>query len=793
MSIIDKLMIKGAKIKNKIINCRTKQIDNIMYYFDELITDNNSLFIKGWILSKNGEEISPAIKFKTNDEFISFEVELYKRDDVCNALGINNVKCGFQFEASFKSNKAGRIYLQYNHKGKIRNIVIGAFTGDKYTKKLCVNKIISGIAPYREVHESITEEKIYIPDEIYRFSVDIIVPVYNGFEYFENLFRTIEKTNMKYRLFIVNDKSPDERVMPYLVDYAKDKENVILLENEVNLGFVQSVNKAMAISDCDVAIVNTDVILPDKWLERLMLPVIMRNDIASSTPFTNSGTICSFPDFCENNDIFLGLDVDIIDHEFSKIKPVYNEMPTGVGFCMGMKRNVIDEIGTFNAEVFYKGYGEENDWCQRAVKKGYKNVMVENLFVWHKHGGSFLSEDKKKYIERNLKLLSEMHPSYEKDVELYCRRDPVKNIREYVKWQLINNICLEYYVIFNHNWGGGAITYINDKIKSYMENGFGIIQIINDVNNGIILEYNFKEQKCSFYFKDFEEVYNILKNINCKNIIINELVSFDDIEETQNFALKLKEKFGAKLIMLGHDFYAVCPSIYLMNNEDKHCFKPDIEVCRNCFVKNKNKFYNGCNSVDKWRGVWENFLGKCDEIILFSENTKSYFEYWYRGLDNISVIPHEVRYINAVGEYEKSSSTITIAVIGNLMKTKGADVIYEMSRIIKQNRLNARIVVIGPDLDNCSDRDIIIHGKYKREELPELIKKYEADVIFIASIWPETFSYTTEEAIKMNVPVASFDIGAPAERLAKYDKGIIIGEISAKAALDKIIEYANKN
>ena len=36
----------------------------------------------------------------------------------------------------------------------------------------------------------------------------------------------------------------------------------------------------------------------------------------------------------------------------------------------------------FDAKTFGKGYGEENDWCQRAIEKGYKNVHVENLFVF---------------------------------------------------------------------------------------------------------------------------------------------------------------------------------------------------------------------------------------------------------------------------------------------------------------------------------------------------------------------------------------------------------------------------
>ena len=58
-------------------------------------------------------------------------------------------------------------------------------------------------------------------------------------------------------------------------------------------------------------------------------------------------------------------------------------------------------------EIFGKGYGEENDWCQRAIKKGYKNLHVTNLFVYHKHGGSFPSEEKQRLISKNLTVLNQ--------------------------------------------------------------------------------------------------------------------------------------------------------------------------------------------------------------------------------------------------------------------------------------------------------------------------------------------------------------------------------------------------
>lgn len=54
------------------------------------------------------------------------------------------------------------------------------------------------------------------PKEYYAQSVDIIVPVYNGYQYLEKLLTSIKLTDMNYRLILINDKSPDTRVEEYL-------------------------------------------------------------------------------------------------------------------------------------------------------------------------------------------------------------------------------------------------------------------------------------------------------------------------------------------------------------------------------------------------------------------------------------------------------------------------------------------------------------------------------------------------------------------------------------------------
>ena len=175
------------------------------------------------------------------------------------------------------------------------------------------------------------------------------------------LFESVKQTSLPYRLIIINDASPDSRVDDYLQSVADNADNVILIENDRNLGFVRSVNRGLSMSSNDVVILNTDTELPDRWLERLIRPIRIDETVASATPMTNSGTICSFPNFLENNRLFDGLSLKAIDEQFGKMIPLYTEVPTGVGFCMAMSRSALAKIGALDEETFGKGYGEEND------------------------------------------------------------------------------------------------------------------------------------------------------------------------------------------------------------------------------------------------------------------------------------------------------------------------------------------------------------------------------------------------------------------------------------------------
>ena len=222
-------------------------------------------------------------------------------------------------------------------------------------------------------------------------AVDIIIPVYNGYDDLQLCMPSVLKhTDLtKHRLILINDCSPDERIAPYLDSFAG--EHILVLHNEKNMGFSANVNKGMAQSeDRDVLLLNSDTIVTAGWLDKIIACAYREESIGTVTPLSNSATLCSVPVMCQDNPMPENVTVEEYAGLIETCSLIrYPRITVAVGFCMYIKRSVIDDIGVFDAETFGRGYGEENDFCNRAEQAGYHHVMCDDTFVYHKGTASF--------------------------------------------------------------------------------------------------------------------------------------------------------------------------------------------------------------------------------------------------------------------------------------------------------------------------------------------------------------------------------------------------------------------
>jgi GT2 family glycosyltransferase len=178
-------------------------------------------------------------------------------------------------------------------------------------------------------------------------------------------------------------------------------------------------------------VLNTDTVLPPRWLPRLATPLQAGLGIASTTPFTNSGGPCSFPTVFQDNAPYLDMATAELDAVFARLdtEGLILDLPTGVGFCMGMSAEAISRVGFLDRVSFGRGYGEENDWCLRAVAANFRNAIVPDLYVHHKRGGTFPAAEKRELLARNGAVIAARYPHYLNSVAQYQQADPLSAFR----------------------------------------------------------------------------------------------------------------------------------------------------------------------------------------------------------------------------------------------------------------------------------------------------------------------------------------------------------------------------
>ena len=192
----------------------------------------------------------------------------------------------------------------------------------------------------------------------------------------------------------------------------------------------------------DVVLLNSDTLVPPDWLSRLRDAAYVAGEIGTASPLSNDATILSYPSEDHENpipDLAEMIRLDAWAQRANARRIV--DIPTGVGFCMYVKRDCLNDVGLFREDTFAQGYGEENDFCMRARHLGWRHVAAPGIFVAHVGGQSF-GPSKKYLMERNTRKLNLLHPGYDGLIREFQAADPLSEARrrlDMVQWKTLRS------------------------------------------------------------------------------------------------------------------------------------------------------------------------------------------------------------------------------------------------------------------------------------------------------------------------------------------------------------------
>ena len=624
-------------------------------------------------------------------------------------------------------------------------------------------------------------------------TIDLIIPIYDGYQETISCIKSVLesrklcKTN--FRLILINDCSPNPRIVSYLKTIS-NKKNIYVLHNKKNLGFTQTVNIGMSLSENHILILNSDTVVANNWLDRLVNHHLNNELVGTITPFSNNGTICNYPPEGFIN-FPNGETLESIDNALSIANKNKNHhIPTGVGFCMFISRFLISKVGNLNVELFKKGYGEENDLCLRASNAGFSNLIACDVFVYHKGEVSF----KKSSVRRKEKaglVIDKLHPHYNNLIRNFVMSNPLKIYRTLATIQRLGSLKKRRIIQISHQLGGGTAKYI-DEI-SVNKNAI-FIRILFNLDGSFKVETDSPSLKLSEVFENTnnDNFVELVRTIKPNLIHINHTMGIG----SYNLELAI-DILNIPFIYTAHDFYSICPRVFMVQPNNEYCKELGIRQCQKC-LSDMPFVYNG--DIISWR-MKNSWLFNNSKIVLCPSNDTMVRIKKYFPNAKCKVVTHETITLKENKLLKNKISkkrAISIALFGAMTIHKGKNVLQKLLDLIQDSSRNdIHIYQIGSVIGGgLSFKKSIFteYGEYHSDsELNKVIKHINPQIVLFLSICPETFSYTLTNAIKNNLFIIAPNLGSFRERLAGYEQSFIFDPDSGYRDIFNFIINWNQN
>ena len=222
----------------------------------------------------------------------------------------------------------------------------------------------------------------------------IVIVTYNNLNYTKLCIDSIlNKTAYPNYEIIVVDNASSDGTREYLESLREKYSNIKLILNKENLGFAAANNQGIREAKGDYIIfLNNDTVVTRGWILGLT-KYLEDKSVGLVGPVTNSiGNEAKINvDYTSLEDMDEFAERYTSSHRWEAF-----EIPVLAFFCVATRRDVIEKVG-FLDESFGVGMFEDDDYCLRVKRAGYKLLCAEDVFIHHFGSATFNKLEDEKY------------------------------------------------------------------------------------------------------------------------------------------------------------------------------------------------------------------------------------------------------------------------------------------------------------------------------------------------------------------------------------------------------------
>jgi GT2 family glycosyltransferase/glycosyltransferase involved in cell wall biosynthesis len=644
--------------------------------------------------------------------------------------------------------------------------------------------------------------------------VTVVVPVYGGPEStsrcLASLVRHATSASTAYEILVIDDCSPDPGLRGDLEAFADlhRERGVRLVRNEANLGFVGSVNRGLRETAGDVVLLNSDTVVTEGWLDRLLAVSSASSDVATVTPLTNDRSICRLP---ERIIARFGLDgpEPRID-ECGAFVAEYGlglapEVITGVGFCMLVTRSAVDECGLFDEATFGKGYGEEVDFCLRATRLGYRHLVDDRTFVFHEGGVSF-GGIRTAAMARADAVIRARYRFFAPTNRRERREDPlavsVAALEEALDPRRAGRSLVLHVLHAPSTPPGGTERHVEALIRATFDSVDAAV--LHPVESGFLLRTETMTGSGDRATREY-----LLPGAAAKVSQVSDSVAgaalqlaldlFDvDVVHLHNLIghslapLEVCREFPGPVLCTLHDFFLACPNHPLLYRDQVDCGVPDdLTICAGCLPA--SSVHESVQFLQEFRDRVGRDIDVIDRFVVADVISADYVRRVHDlAEDRVTVIEHgsviDVPARRSHDERAILDEPLRFAMVGRGWTRKGLGVLNHLASEL--TRTGMEFHHFGQGVEPIAE-EVRVHGVYDNAELPQLLREAGVHVVLLPGPGAETYSFVLTEALVAGLPVIGAGHGALGRRIRELGVGWTV-DPTDPAAVRELVENLDR-